>query len=150
MRKKEATKVKPDGSGKSKREHDNRFTLAAAEWDRIRDTSDIDRLVRFEKHFAGTYYAEEAASRRLELEADAQRRREAENANLRQEAEKKRVLAEQQRLKVRPGVTEAFRDVPEGPELVVVPAGSFFMGSPETKPKNSRSGRMVLKPRRTR
>ena len=91
LRKKEATKVKPDGSGKSKREHDNRFTLAAAEWDRIRDTSDIDRLVRFEKHFAGTYYAEEAASRRLELEADAQRRREAHHAERRQEAEKRRV-----------------------------------------------------------
>ncbi len=32
------------------------------------------------------------------------------------------------------GKTEWFEDSPEGPEMVVVPAGSFIMGSPENEP----------------
>ncbi len=31
-----------------------------------------------------------------------------------------------------PGVGETFRDCPECPEMVVVPAGEFMMGSPDT------------------
>jgi formylglycine-generating enzyme required for sulfatase activity len=33
------------------------------------------------------------------------------------------------------GKTEWFKDLDEGPEMVVVPAGSFTMGSPETEPE---------------
>ena len=59
--------------------------------------------------------AEEA---RRKAEADEQARQQAEAERLREEASKRR--------KVR----EVFRDCPECPEMVVVPAGSFRMGSP--------------------
>ncbi len=36
---------------------------------------------------------------------------------------------------IRPGSGESFKDCPECPEMVVVPAGSFVMGSPETEPE---------------
>ena len=35
---------------------------------------------------------------------------------------------------VKPGSGESFRDCPDCPEMVVAPAGSFAMGSPETEP----------------
>jgi formylglycine-generating enzyme required for sulfatase activity len=35
---------------------------------------------------------------------------------------------------VRPGSGESFRDCPDCPEMVVVPAGSFMMGSPASEP----------------
>ena len=35
-----------------------------------------------------------------------------------------------------PGVGDAFRDCPECPEMVVIPSGSFMMGSPESEAKS--------------
>jgi formylglycine-generating enzyme required for sulfatase activity len=35
---------------------------------------------------------------------------------------------------IEPGSGESFKDCPECPEMVVVPAGSFVMGSPESEP----------------
>jgi formylglycine-generating enzyme required for sulfatase activity len=54
------------------------------------------------------------------------------------EAEAKRKAEEEQArrdpaLSVRPGSGESFRDCPECPEMVVVPAGSFMMGSSESE-----------------
>jgi formylglycine-generating enzyme required for sulfatase activity len=39
---------------------------------------------------------------------------------------------------IKPGSGEGFRDCPECPEMVVVPAGSFTMGSPESEPERTR------------
>ena len=36
---------------------------------------------------------------------------------------------------IKPGSGESFKDCPECPEMVVVPAGSFTMGSPESEPQ---------------
>ena len=43
--------------------------LAAREWPEVRDSRDPRRLQRFELHFAGTYYAEEAHELRQAIEA---------------------------------------------------------------------------------
>jgi formylglycine-generating enzyme required for sulfatase activity len=37
---------------------------------------------------------------------------------------------------IKPGAGESFKDCPECPEMVVVPAGSFTMGSPESEPES--------------
>jgi hypothetical protein len=47
----------------------NLMALAAQEWPAVRDSGDVDRLRRFELHFAGTYYAGEARVLRDTLEA---------------------------------------------------------------------------------
>lgn len=39
---------------------------------------------------------------------------------------------------IKPGSGESFRDCPDCPEMVVVPAGSFMMGSPETEADRER------------
>ena len=44
------------------------------------------------------------------------------------------VLSASAEIPVKPGSGESFRDCPDCPEMVVVPAGSFTMGSPETEP----------------
>jgi formylglycine-generating enzyme required for sulfatase activity len=36
---------------------------------------------------------------------------------------------------VQPGAGERFKDCPECPELVVIPAGQFVMGSPPDEPQ---------------
>ena len=36
---------------------------------------------------------------------------------------------------IKPGSGEVFRDIPNGPEMVVVPAGEFVMGSPSSEPR---------------
>ena len=40
---------------------------------------------------------------------------------------------------IKPGYGESFKDCPDCPEMVLVPAGSFTMGSPESEPKRSSS-----------
>jgi formylglycine-generating enzyme required for sulfatase activity len=41
----------------------------------------------------------------------------------------------QRELWIKPGSGESFRDLDIGPEMVVIPAGRFLMGSPETEPE---------------
>ena len=72
--------------------------------------------------------AERAEARRL-LELDAERRREAARQ---EEAEREAREAEARRERERQPGTK-FRDCPECPELVVVPPGSFMMGSPASE-----------------
>jgi formylglycine-generating enzyme required for sulfatase activity len=136
--------------------------LAGREWTAVRDSMDPQRLERFERHFAGTFYAEEARALRegitakykqqrevaerqqREREADEKRRRDAEEK--RQQEQQK--LRSQDRLPVLvgdrdnsqtrwllPGAGEVFCDVEGGPEMVVVPAGMFVMGSPDGEPE---------------
>ena len=69
----------------------------------------------------------EAAKVLLAAGEEAERRRAAEEA-ARQQAEEE---AARKRAALRPG--RVFRDCPECPEMVVVPAGSFMMGSPSSE-----------------
>jgi formylglycine-generating enzyme required for sulfatase activity len=130
----------PNAESPSNGEQHSRVALAAQEWPFVRDSGDPRRLLRFEKHFAGTYYAEEARELR---EATAGKAKEAEAKELaaRQQAEVARRKAEgmvQVRIGdgpndevrwLRPGSGERFKDFPAAPEMVVVPAGEFLMGS---------------------
>jgi hypothetical protein len=65
------------------------LAIAAAEWAQIKDGSDLTKLNRFARHFAGTYHAELARDRIAELEDAARLARE--------EAERKHRLEEERR-----------------------------------------------------
>jgi formylglycine-generating enzyme required for sulfatase activity len=139
--------------------------LASREWPAVRDSADPQRLERFERYFAGTFHAEEARALRERIEAEAaeaKRSWQAAEAN-RQEAEVKRLEAERERQQqqdveqklraegripvvvgdrknsqtrwLSPGAGEVFCDIEGGPEMVVVPAGTFMMGSPDEEPE---------------
>jgi hypothetical protein len=92
------------------------LALAAQEWPAARDSRDPRRLQRFEQHFAGTYYAEEARELREAIEAADRPKtgRRTVNDSLGPQV---------------PG--DRFRDFDAAPEMIVVPAGSFLMGSRE-------------------
>src|SRR5262252_1515791 len=114
--------------------------LAAQEWPAVRDSGDPRRLLRFEKHFAGTHYAEEARELREAVEA-TDRRRPAPGPEEYAEATRRRAEGlievrigdgrndDVRWLRPGSGKTEYFKDHPAGPEMVVVPAGAFLMGS---------------------
>jgi formylglycine-generating enzyme required for sulfatase activity len=90
------------------------LALAAQEWPAARDSGDRRRLWRFERQFAGTYYAEQARELREEIEA-ADR--------LAAGGRTEKVLLLQR------GPGDCFRDFDAAAEMVVVPAGDFQMGS---------------------
>ncbi len=50
--------------------HSSALAVAAAEWPTVRDSRDLRRLQRFEQHFVGTYYADEARELREALAAE--------------------------------------------------------------------------------
>lgn len=84
--------------------------------------------------------AEQEAERKRQARLEEERQRKAEEARKRSEAEAKRVAEEQRRkeavelaLAVKPGSGNSFRDCADCPEMVVVPAGSFMMGSPKSE-----------------
>jgi formylglycine-generating enzyme required for sulfatase activity len=114
------------------------IALAAREWPAVRDSADPQRLERFERGFPGTFYAEEARARQQEIEADVRRQR---DAKPKRQAEEREFHAgripvlvgdrDQNQTKwILLGGGEPFCDLDGGPEMVVVPAGSFMMGSP--------------------
>jgi TIR domain/Sulfatase-modifying factor enzyme 1 len=170
------------------------MALAAREWPAVRDSADPQRLERFERHFAGTFHAEEARARREEIKAEARRQRDAGAkrkadawrqlyAEVERQAEDRRQLdaklerrrqrdaevkrqAEGQQFRaagrtsvqvgdhdhnktqwILPDAGEAFCDLDGGPEMAVVPAGSFEMGSRETEPERSESEGLLHKVR---
>jgi formylglycine-generating enzyme required for sulfatase activity len=142
--------------------------LAGREWPDVRDSADPQRLKRFARHFAETYYAEEARALLDRIEAEDWRQREAaataeeedrrqreaaaatEEKRLDQEAQR---LAQEQKFRAEgripvlvgdrkhsetrwllPGGGQPFCDITGGPEMLVVPAGKFMMGSPDSEP----------------
>jgi formylglycine-generating enzyme required for sulfatase activity len=115
-----------------------RLSEAAEAWDRTKDAQSIAALEAFIRRFGDTYYGDLAKVRLAELKQAAETRRKADD-----EARARAAEAERQRLALlkkeeerkraevadtaKPG--RAFRDCPDCPEMVVVPAGSFMMGS---------------------
>jgi formylglycine-generating enzyme required for sulfatase activity len=128
----------------------NGHELAARVWAEVRDSNDPQRLAGFAEYFKETYYAIEARLRIERIEAENRR---AEEARVLCEAEEKQ-RAEEQKFRAEgripvlvgdrdhsetrwllPGGGEPFCDIAGGPEMVVVPAGAFMMGSPENEPE---------------
>ncbi len=114
--------------------------IAGQEWGKLETAKDIGALKLFAKHFPG-YYAELALKRvaLLEKEADP--------------ASKEAQYPREGRIKVDarivsgasggwfkpgPGLSEWFKDFDAGHEMVVVPAGSFMMGSPASEKGRSK------------
>jgi formylglycine-generating enzyme required for sulfatase activity len=117
---------------------------AAEAWDRTKDTTSIAALEAFIRRFGETYYGDLAKVRLAELMRAETAKKNVEEAQAKrasEEAERQRLAllkAEQDRAAegakrkaeadlLRPG--RVFRDCPECPEMVVVPAGKFMMGS---------------------
>ena len=141
------------------------------EWERLKASADVGRLLRFAEH-AHPYYAADAREEVLRLQAEAERERKAKEERERAEAarrvaeqlarleaqqaeERKRQEQEARRIRVSAAIAmpavparlerflpgagkdEGFKDLDIGPEMVVVPAGSFMMGSPPSEPERS-------------
>jgi formylglycine-generating enzyme required for sulfatase activity len=111
------------------------IAIAAQEWPAARDSRDARRLRVFERHFSGTYYAELATQLREEIEAtEGQQREQAEVTHRKAEGQiqlRSGVAPNEETRWLRPGAgkTECFRDFTAAPEMVIVPAGTFLMGS---------------------
>jgi formylglycine-generating enzyme required for sulfatase activity len=128
--------------------------LAAQEWPAVRDRRDPARLRRFAQHFAGTWYAEEALelAEAIEAEARSESAGEARPAAAAPKIQSQTdetdaaagipspaaiavpvgppASAQIRHIVPGSGTTVWFKDLAEGPELVVVQAGEFLMGSP--------------------
>ena len=120
-----------------------RLTEAAEAWDRAKDLLSVPALEAFVRRFGDTYYGDLAKMRLAELkQAEAAKqaveaaKKAEENAGAKAEAERQRLAMLQQEerkraeaaLATKPG--RVFRDCADCPEMVVVPAGTFTMGSP--------------------
>jgi formylglycine-generating enzyme required for sulfatase activity len=107
-----------------------RLSEAAEVWDRTKDTSDIALLERFIARYKDTFYAEIAQARIEELK----RKQTATVVPPTPPRTSERcdgiefLIGEGERQCRSPG--QAFKDCPECPEMVVVKAGEFMMGSP--------------------
>lgn len=126
-----------------------------AEWERIRDTGDIAWMRRFADH-AHPYYAAEARERARVLEAEAEASQRQAQEHARRKAESERLARQQEQDDRRAGIVRvavgpgggrdeirpikagsgvSFRDIGIGPEMLIVPAGEFLMGSPDDEPE---------------
>ena len=112
---------------------------AAIEWAQV-DKSSIAELETFRRRHPASAEAEYASARIEELRKAEDRKKQEEKkvAGAAPPPPPKVVepvvaVAPDPALSVKPGSGESFRDCPECPEMVVVPAGSFMMGSPASE-----------------
>ena len=126
-------------------------TQAAQAWPLVKDSTSIAALEAFVRRYGETFYGDLAKARlaetakkkgdddvRAKAEMERQRvateQRKQEVAMLQQEEQRKAAEAEAARKQAEAANTmqrgRVFRDCPECPEMVVVPSGSFMMGSP--------------------
>lgn len=119
-------------------------------WGLVQTSESVPVLEAFRKQYGAgnALYDQLAANRISALNASAEKRKadEAAAAEARRKEEEQRVamLAEEERKKKTaeeaarkavavPKIGETFHDCPDCPEMVVVPAGAFLMGSPESE-----------------
>jgi formylglycine-generating enzyme required for sulfatase activity len=98
-----------------------RLSEAAEAWDRTKDTTNIVVLEAFIGRYKETYYADLGRLRIKELRKQ------------RCDGGEAQVGSEKGCLKPQ----HSFRDCPTCPEMAVVPAGAFTMGSPTNEPRPS-------------
>jgi formylglycine-generating enzyme required for sulfatase activity len=110
-----------------------RLSEAAEAWDRTKDTTIISILEAFITRFKDTFFAELARARIDELKK--QQIAIASPPSSRCDGVELTIGHQSERrcFKLGTGKTEQFKDCPTCPELVVVPAGSFMMGSPASE-----------------
>ena len=119
---------------------------AAEAWGVAERTKSVAAFEAFIRRFGDTYYGDLAKVRLAELkqaeqEAEAAKKKADEEARAKAEAERKRLALLQQQQEERKRaeaaegkkVGQVFRDCPDCPEMVVMPAGSFMMGSPASE-----------------
>ena len=103
---------------------------AAEAWDRTKDTTSIALLETYIARYKGTYFAE-LAQARIEEVKKQQVAIATQPVQPRCEGIEITVGQNERRcFKPGAGKTETFKDCPTCPEMAVVPAGSFTMGSP--------------------
>ncbi len=122
-------------------------------WDQVKDSEDIGLLEVFQNQYTGTleaYYA----SQRCKLLKQQENEKGEQQEKARQETLQAEKLAEEVRLQkegtvrvlvglkqnseqklLKPG--DIFQDFKNSPEMVMIPPGTFMMGSPEDEPKRS-------------
>jgi formylglycine-generating enzyme required for sulfatase activity len=114
-----------------------RKALEKLEWARIGGGHDPALFAAFVEEFPDGAYAAEAALRNKALIEEAERRAREEN-----ELQAGRIIrvmlgagkGDRAQL-IKQGSGESFKDIDVGPEMVVVPAGEFMMGSPDDEPE---------------
>ena len=110
-----------------------RSSEAAEAWGAAERTTSIPALEAFIARYKETYYAELARARIEELKKQGVAAGKSDLAMLQQDDERKRAEAEAAKKRAAAaGATQpgsVFRDCPECPEMVVIPAGEFMMGS---------------------
>ena len=122
----EAVSTVPQDAGGSL--EDAALARAEAQWEAVRDRSDAAAARAYIEEYGGVEGAGVwvRLAESLVEELDSQAKERAEAAARRRKAKE----AAEKELK-RPG--RRFRDCAECPEMVVIPAGSFLMGSPESE-----------------
>ena len=113
---------------------------AERNWSVVKDATDIRDLEAYRRQYGGAnpFFDRQAEKRIEELKnAEAAKKMADEDARAKVEAERQRLaLLQQEAAQKRTEAAKAkkpgqvFRDCPDCPEMVVVPAGSFTMGSP--------------------
>jgi formylglycine-generating enzyme required for sulfatase activity len=128
-----------------------RLSEAAEAWDRTKDTTSVAALEVFLTRFKDTYYADLARLRIEELKKKVALAVPPAPPPAAKQAQPAAVIApsrcdgveitvgqnERRCFKPGAGKTEHFKDCPKCPEMVVVPTGSFTMGSPTNEPSRS-------------
>jgi formylglycine-generating enzyme required for sulfatase activity len=137
----------PAEASKPQRQPQQTVSEAAQAWAGIKDMQDIPVFEAFRKQYgaANPFYDTLAANRIAELKRTAVAIVAPPNAvnappvQPREEACGGLLVAvahSSTRPCIEPGSGESFRDCPDCPEMVVVPAGSFTMGSPANEPEH--------------
>jgi formylglycine-generating enzyme required for sulfatase activity len=105
-----------------------RLSEAAEAWGATKDTTSISVLEAFIGRYKDTFFAELARARVQDLKKQQMA---VAHPPARCDGVEAQVGSEMRCLKPK----ESFRDCPTCPEMVVVPAGSFIMGSPANEPQ---------------
>ena len=122
-------------------------------WPTVKDSTSIATLEAFVVRYRDTFYGDLAKSRLAELRQAGEVAKRTSEDDARAEGERKRLALLQQDEARKAVEAEAvrkraeaasamaagrvFRDCPDCPEMVVVPAGEFMMGSPADEPERS-------------
>ena len=144
---KKAERARQDAEQKALAERERQDVQRAEQdaWEQAKAASTVAAYAEYLGSYPKGRYAALAQAAQQKVQREAAEREKHEVAQRRQEEERQRVEAERQRLaaererreaekaagELRPG--KAFKDCADCPEMVMIPAGSFEMGSPTSE-----------------